>query len=83
MKEKMKRAGLLLAAVLMMLVTKVQAFADEIYEPVPEPGDYRNIVPWMILIAVVVIGVQLITGIVLIIVFSVRKKKRKNREKQS
>ena len=82
MRKHIKRIWLLLSGAAMMFLTAVPAFADEIYEP-PMPGDYRNVVPWMIVIAAVVIGVQLITGIVLIIVFSVRKKKRRNREQNS
>ena len=78
MKEKMKRAVLFFSAAAVMLVSSLSVFADEIYEPMP--GDYQNVMPWVILIAAAVIGIQLIAGIILIIVFSIRKKKRRKGE---
>ena len=80
MKEKMRRIALLLSAALLNLAIAVPVFADEIYEPVP--GDYRNIVPWLIIIIGSVIANLVIAGVVLIIVFSIRKKKRKNQEQK-
>ena len=80
MKEKLKRIALLLSAALLNLAVAVPAFADEIYEPVP--GDYRNIVPWLIIIVVGVVANLVIAGVLLIIVFSIRRKKHKNQEQK-
>ncbi len=79
MKEKMKRMMLFFFGAALMLAASLPAFADEIYEPMP--GDYQNVMPWVILIGAAVIGIQLIAGIVLLIVFSVRRKKRRNKQK--
>ncbi len=79
MKAKMKRLMLCFFGAMLMLAVSLPVFADEIYEPMP--GDYRNVMPWVILIGAAVIGIQLIAGIVLIIVFSVRRKKRRNQQK--
>ena len=79
MREKLRRAVLLISAAVMMFAASLPAFADEIYEPMP--GDYRNVVPWLILAGAVVINL-IIAAVVLIIVFSIRKKKRRKQEQK-
>jgi len=82
LKKRFPRAprgfALSLLALILQLLLSVPAFADEIYEPMP--GDYQNVMPWVILIGAAVIGIQLIAGIVLIIIFAVRRKNRRRRE---
>ena len=75
MKQKLLRIFTLFGGMAAAVLFPVAVFADEIYEPMP--GDYQNIMPYVILIAALVIGVQLVAGIILIIIFSVRKKKRR------
>ena len=76
MKQKLLRIFTLFGGMAAAVFFPVAVFADAVAPDLP-PGDYRNVMPYVILIAALVIGVQLVAGIILIIIFSVRKKKRR------
>ncbi len=79
LKTKWKAVLTGLMTVLMLAAHAVTAFADEVYEPGIEPYYEKsyNIFSYVILIGGIILGLMIVTGIVLLIIFTVRRKKRR------
>ncbi len=82
MKSGLKKLVTVLTVWSVGFFSAVRSFADDIYEPEIEPVFEKsyNIFSYFIIVGLAVLLLSLITGIVLLIIFGVRRKKR--REKQ-
>lgn len=80
MKAKIRRAAELFLSAVLALAAFVPAFADHI-EPRPKNTGGEGFLEVLPAIAFSILGLVLLTGIILLVVFIVRKRKNKNSDR--